>query len=124
MAPMRQLAELDSGRLVTALYTALGGAPAPLVSLGFQLTALDKRITKPLTLLRNIGDRDLLAHIEAVDDYMANMLAYPGRTFEQIYNRFFRMNDLANGRVEMGDRIIDLASVEVPVLVVAGTNDI
>src|SRR4051812_41472091 len=36
MAPMRQLAELDGGRLVTALYTALGGAPAPLVSLGFQ----------------------------------------------------------------------------------------
>src|SRR3954470_22284095 len=58
-APIRQLAELTGGRLVTALYTALGGAPAPLVSLGFQLTALDKRITKPLTLLRNLGDRDL-----------------------------------------------------------------
>jgi polyhydroxyalkanoate synthase subunit PhaC len=124
MAPIRRLAELTGGRLVTGLYSALGGAPAPLVSLGFQLTALDKRITKPLTLLRNIGDRDLLAHIEAVDDYMANMLAYPGRTFAQLYHRFFRMNDLAGGRVELGDRTIDLASVEAPVLVVAGTNDV
>jgi poly[(R)-3-hydroxyalkanoate] polymerase subunit PhaC len=119
-APIRKLAELTGGRLVTALYTALGGAPAPLVSLGFQLTALDKQITKPLTLLRNIGDRDLLAHIEAVDDYMAHMLAYPGRTFAQIYHRFFRINDLADGRFDT----VDLADVDVPVLVVAGESDV
>src|SRR3954453_23439380 len=102
-APIRRLAELTGGRVVTALYTALCGAPAPLVSLGFQLTALDKRVTKPLVLLRNLGDRELLAHIEAVDDYMANMLAYPGRTFAQIYHRFFRINDLADGRIELSD---------------------
>jgi polyhydroxyalkanoate synthase len=124
MAPIRRLAELTGGRLITGLYSALGGAPAPLVSLGFQLTALDKRITKPLTLLRNIADRDLLAHIEAVDNYMANMLAYPGRTFAQLYHRFFRINELAGGRVDMGDREIDLAAVDVPVLVVAGANDV
>jgi polyhydroxyalkanoate synthase len=119
-APIRRLAELTGGRLVTALYTALGGAPAPLVSLGFQLTALDKRLTKPLTVLRNLGDRELLAHIEAVDDYMAHMLAYPGRTFAQIYHRFFRVNDLADGRFDA----IDIANVDVPVLVVAGENDV
>src|SRR4051812_31415882 len=123
-APIRRLAELTGGRFVTALYTALGGAPAPLVSLGFQLTALDKRITKPLVILRNLRDRDLLAHIEAVDDYMANMLAYPGRTFAQIYHRFFRINDLADGRIELSDgETIDVAKVHVPVLVVAGEND-
>ena len=124
MAPIRRLAELTGGRLVTGLYSALGGAPAPLVSLGFQLTALDKRITKPLTLIRNIGDRDLLAHIEAVDDYMANMLAYPGRTFAQLYHRFFRINELAGGRVEMSHRTIDLGDVDVPTLVIAGENDV
>jgi len=124
MAPIRRLAELTGGRLVTGLYSALGGAPAPLVSLGFQLTALDKRITKPLTIIRHINDRDLLAHIEAVDDYMAHMLAYPGRTFAQLYHRFFRINDLADGRVELSDRTIDIADVDVPALVVAGTNDV
>jgi poly[(R)-3-hydroxyalkanoate] polymerase subunit PhaC len=125
MAPIRQLAELTGGRLVTALYQTLGGAPAPLVSLGFQLTALDKRITKPLTMLRNLDDREMLAHIEAVDDYMAHMLAYPGRTFGQLYHRFFRVNDLADGRVELDDgKCIDVAGVRVPVLVVAGSNDV
>ena len=124
MAPIRRLAELTGGRLVTGLYTALGGAPAPLVSLGFQATALDKRITKPLFTLQHLDDRDLLAHVEAVDDYMAHMLAYPGRTFAQLYHRFFRVNDLADGRMELGDREIDVADVEVPVLIVAGDNDI
>src|SRR3954463_2119730 len=124
-APVRRLAELTGGRVVTALYTALGGAPAPLVSLGFQLTALDKRITKPLTILRNVGNRDVLPHIEAVDDYMAHMLAYPGRTFAQLYHRFFRVNDLADGRIELSDgECIDVADVDVPLLVVAGSNDV
>ena len=124
-APIRRLAELTGGRLVTGLYTALGGAPAPLVSLGFQLTALDKLLTKPLTHVGRICDRDLLAHIEAVDDYMANMLAYPGRTFAQLYHRFFRINDLADGHTELADgQSIDIADVDVPVLVVAGENDV
>jgi polyhydroxyalkanoate synthase len=94
------------------------------VSLGFQATSLDKRITKPLFTLQHLGDRDLLAHVEAVDDYMANMLAYPGRTFAQLYHRFFRINDLADGRIELSDREIDVADIEVPVLVVAGKNDV
>jgi polyhydroxyalkanoate synthase len=124
MQVIRQLSELTGGRLGTALYRALGGAPARLVSIGFQVSALDKRITKPLTVLRNLNNRELLAHIDAVDDYMANMLAYPGRTFGQLYHRFFRVNDLADGRVEMSDREIDLADVDVPVLVVAGEGDV
>ncbi|HEX8647990.1 MAG TPA: alpha/beta fold hydrolase [Thermoleophilaceae bacterium] len=124
MAPIRRLAELTGGRLVTSLYSALGGAPAPLVSLGFQVTALDKRLTKPLFTLTHLGNRDLLAHVEAVDDYMAHMLAYPGRTFAQLYHRFFRINDLADGRVDLSERCIDLADVRVPVLVVAGENDV
>jgi polyhydroxyalkanoate synthase len=55
---------------------------------------------------------------------MANMLAYPGRTFAQLYHRFFRINELAAGRVDLSDRTIDLAAVDVPVLVVAGENDV
>ncbi len=46
--------------------------------------------------------------MEAVDDYMANMLAYPGRTFGQLYHAFFRVNDLADGKIELSDHTIDL----------------
>jgi len=124
-APIRRLANLTGGALGTALYRALGGAPAPLVSRGFQLTALDRYLTKPLFLAQNLKDRETIAHAEAVDDYMAHMFAYPGRTFGQLYHAFFRVNSLAGGTVELrrGTRI-DLAEVSQPVLSVAGDSDV
>ena len=124
MAPVRRLAELTGGRLVTALYRTLGGAPAPLVSLGFQLTAIERYLGKPRFLARNLHDRQVLAHMQAVDDYMAHMLAYPGRTFGQLYHSFFRVNELAGGTIRLSDRTIDLADVKLPVLSVAGRGDV
>lgn len=124
MAPIRRLSQLTGGALGTALYRMLGGAPAPLVSLGFRLTALDRYLTKPLFLARTLHDREAIAHSQAVDRYMARMLAYPGRTFGQLYHAFFRVNDLADGRIILGEREIDLADVEQPVLAVAGTSDV
>jgi poly[(R)-3-hydroxyalkanoate] polymerase subunit PhaC len=124
MAPIRRLAKLTGGALGTALYRALGGAPAPLVSLGFRATAIDRYMTRPLFLARNLHRRDVLAHTQAIDDYMANMLAYPGRTFGQLYHTFFRVNDLAGGSIDLGGRRIDLADVTLPVLAVAGEADV
>ncbi len=125
MAPIRRLADLTGGRLVSGLYRALGGAPATLVSLGFRATAIDRYVTKPVWITRNLDNREQLAHMEAVDDYMANMLAYPGRTFGQLYHRFFRVNELAQGKLQLTeDRQIDLAEVTEPVLVVAGKSDV
>src|SRR3954464_2590215 len=123
MAPIRPVANLTNGFVLSVLYRALGGAPAPLVKRGFQLSSLDKYLTKPMAVLSHLDDRDFLAQIEAVDRFVDNMHAYPGRTFGQLYHRFFRVNDLADGVLELNDRSIDLADVRVPVLSVAGTSD-
>jgi polyhydroxyalkanoate synthase len=101
----------------------MGGAPAPLVKRGYQLIGLDKYLTKPMTMLLNLDDRDFLSQLEAVDRFMNGMLAYPGRTFGQMYHRFFRTNDLANGFLAMDDRTIELADITQPVLSIAGTGD-
>ncbi len=124
MAPIRPVANVTNGLLLTSIYRALGGAPAPIVRRAFQLSSLDKYVTKPIAVLANLHDRDFLAQIEAVDHFTANMHAYPGRTIGQLYHRFFRVNDLADGVLELSDRTIDLADVRVPVLSVAGTTDV
>ena len=85
---------------MTQLYRLLGGAPAPLVKRGYQLAGFDKYVMKPWTIASNLHDRELLAQIEAVDAFMDGMHAYPGRTFGQLYHRFFRTNDLAAGRLD------------------------
>ena len=114
VAPLRPIAAVTQGQLVTQLYRLLGGAPAPLVKRGYQLAGFDKYVMKPWTIARGLHDRELLAQIEAVDVFMDNMHAYPGRTFGQLYHRFFRSNDLANGRLALSDRTLDLADVARP----------
>ena len=123
VAPLRPVAAVTQGQLVTQLYRVLGGAPAPLVKRGYQLAGFEKYVMKPWTIVSNLHDRELLAQIEAVDIFMDNMHAYPGRTFGQLYHRFFRSNDLADGRLALSDRVLDLAAVKVPVLSIAGRGD-
>ena len=97
VAPLRPVAAVTQGQLVTQLYRVLGGAPAPLVKRGYQLAGIDKYLMKPWTVLTNLHDRELLAQIEAVDAFMDHMHAYPGRTFGQLYHRFFRTTTSRTG---------------------------
>jgi len=123
IAPLRPVDDLVGGQLVSAAYRLLGGAPAPIVRYAYQAAALDKQILKPWAIVSHLDDREFLAQIEAVDAFMARMHAYPGRTFGQLYHRFFRVNELAGGKLEMGHREVDLADAHVPVLAVAGESD-
>ena len=123
VAPLRPIAAVTGGRGVSAIYGLLGGAPAPIVKRAYQLAGFDKYLMKPWTVLSNLDDRELLAQIEAVDAFMDRMHTYPGRTFGQLYHRFFRTNDLANGCLALTGRTIDLAGVTAGVLAVAGLGD-
>jgi polyhydroxyalkanoate synthase len=123
VAPLRPILRLTDGGLVTRVYRMLGGAPKPLVRRAFQLSSGTKLITKPLAIVQHLDDSEWLAQIEAVDRFTANMIAYPGRTFGQLYHRMLKHNQLRTGKVTLGDHQIDLASITVPVLVFAGNTD-
>lgn len=122
VAPARPLVDLTRGHLLGA-YRLFGGAPRSVVRWAYQLTGFDKYITKPIAVLSHLDDREFLAQVEAVDHFMDNMIAYPGRTFGQLYHHFFRANDLADGVVTVDDRKISLAGLAVPLLVIAGSGD-
>ncbi len=126
VAPLRPLLNLNvpqSWRPVTRAYQALGGAPQPLVRWAFQLSSVQKLVTKPLALAKNLDDTEFLAQVEAVDRFTAGMSAYPGRMFGQLYHRFVRGNDLHTGSFTFGERTIELGSLTTPVLVFAGDTD-
>jgi len=124
LATLNPVMRFGGDRVLDPLYRLMGGAPAPLVRRAFQLTSIDKELTKPLAQLRHLDDRDFLAQIEAVDHFTRHMHAYPGRTFGQLYHRFFRVNDLADGRFALDGRELDLRDVTAPVLAVAGDRDV
>ena len=89
----------------------------------FQLSSFQKLVTKPLAIARNLDDADYLAQIEAVDRFTANMIAYPGRTFGQLYHRLLKGNALVDGTFEVGDRTLSVGDITAPVLVFAGAAD-
>src|SRR5689334_15777019 len=123
VAPLRPILRLTDGGIVTRIYRAMGGAPKPLVRRAFQLSSGTKLLTKPLATLQHLDDAEWLAQIEAVDRFTANMIAYPGRTFGQLYHRMLKNNQLNTGKVNLSGHQIDLAAIKVPVLVFAGNTD-
>jgi poly[(R)-3-hydroxyalkanoate] polymerase subunit PhaC len=124
VAPLRPLLNFTDGRgAITRIYQAAGGAPQPLVRWAFQLSSFQKLVTKPLALARHLDDADYLAQIEAVDRFTANMTAYPGRTFGQLYHRLLKGNALVDGTFEVGDRTLDVRDITAPILVFGGAND-
>jgi len=124
VAPFRPLLNFAAGRgPITRGYQALGGAPKPLVKWAFQLSSFQKLVTKPLTVATHLDDADFLAQIEAVDRFTANMIAYPGRAFGQLYHRMVKGNGLVTGTFDIDDRSVAFADIDVPVLVFGGATD-
>ncbi len=123
VAPLRPILRLTDGGIVTRVYRMFGGAPKPLVRRAFQLSSGTKLITKPLAIVQHLDDAEWLAQIEAVDRFTAGMIAYPGRTFGQLYHRMVKHNQLRTGKVDLSGHEIDLAAIKVPVLVFAGNTD-
>jgi polyhydroxyalkanoate synthase len=123
MAPFRSIAEYTGGQIFTTAYRLLGGFPAPAVRAAFQIVSVDRYLTKPLTIMTHLDDRQLLEQMEAVDILMNNMVAYPGRAFGQVYHHVIRHNEVASDSVRIGDRPVRLADVTAPVLLIAGADD-
>jgi polyhydroxyalkanoate synthase len=124
VAPFRSVAEYTGGRIFSTLYRTLGSFPAAMVRGAFQLTSIERYLTKPVTLLTHLDDRPLLEQVEAVDLLMNNMTAYPGRAFGQLYHHVIRSNDLARDELRLAGRPVRLADVTVPVLLIAGADDV
>lgn len=124
LAPVRAIGSVTHGQVLGSAIRALGGMPARMVGPAFKLTSLPTYLKKPITLLRHRDDRDFLAQVEAVDDVMNGMLAYPGRATLQIYQRVLQRNELASGVIHGPNRVVELADVRVPVMNIAGRSDV
>jgi polyhydroxyalkanoate synthase len=125
LAPLRTLSRVTGGRVLTTAFRAAGGLPGWAVRSSFRATALQRELTKPWFVLRNLGDADTLARLEAVDRFIGLMPGYPGRFYGRLYEHVVLRNELNDGYLDLGGgRRIELARVEQDVLVVAGTTDV
>ncbi|MGI8333084.1 alpha/beta fold hydrolase [Actinomadura scrupuli] len=119
-SPLRRL---TGGAEASLMDMVFGGLPQPVAKRAYQLAGIDKYLMRPFVILVNLHNTEFLAQIEAVDHFTNTVIAYPGRTFGQLYRHFFRANGLMGEGVELGGRRIALDAVRVPVLVIAGHGD-
>ncbi|WP_446221259.1 alpha/beta hydrolase [Nocardia sp. IBHARD005] len=119
----RSLGRFTGGAEITNLIRLAGGVPAPAVRAIFRGTALSREIRKPWFIARNLHKTETLARMEAIDRFVANMPAYPGRFYTQVWERLTVHNDLAKGVLHLGERRIRLADVGVRVLALGSDTD-
>jgi polyhydroxyalkanoate synthase len=124
LTPVRAIGKFTGGRIIGTGFKVMGSIPAPLVSIGFKATSLPVYLKKPRTLWSRRDDREFLSQVQAVDQIMNNMLAYPGRATLQAYHRMALRNEVATGRIQGPNKLVDFADVKIPVMNVAGTTDV
>jgi polyhydroxyalkanoate synthase len=125
LTPIRTIGKVTGGRLLSTTFRLAGGLPSWAVRASFKATALQRELTKPWFILRNLHDAETLGRVEAVDRFIGLMPGYPGRLYGQLYHHIVRNNSLNDGRLPLApDRVIELADVRQDVLIVAGTDDV
>jgi poly[(R)-3-hydroxyalkanoate] polymerase subunit PhaC len=123
VGPLRRFAALTRGVAAGMTDISFGGTLQPLVKHAPRLVRVDRYLTRPYRILTNLDNADFLAQTEAVQDFTNSLVAYPGRTFKQLYHSLFHSNELASGAIDVGARRISLDRVRVPVLAIAGRAD-
>jgi polyhydroxyalkanoate synthase len=108
--------------VLATLQTLLAIMPLPRLLRALRLGSLDELLTAPLTMIARLDDRDFLAQLEAVDDLRA-LIGEQARYVGTYFRSMVAPEDLAEGLVPVGHRVIDLGELRRPVLLVAGEND-
>lgn len=120
----QKIGRLTGGRLGSVPAVVLGGVPRHVVRGAFRATAPRRELTKPLYALRNLGDTEALARMQAVERFMGRMPGYPGRLYLQMYQRLVLRNELLSGTVRLNDELhVRLADLRARVLVVGSPSD-
>lgn len=110
--------------VVTPMAIA-GGTTAPLTRLGYRWMAPVREITKPWTLLRNLHQPEVLARINAVDQFVDAMPGYPGRFFNQALTRLVCEQEFVKGAVHLReDLVVRMERLVTPLLLIGSTADV
>lgn len=118
----RPLAIAAGGPVLGTLQTLLALMPLPRLLRALGLGSLDELLTAPLTMVARLDDREFLAQLEAVDDLRA-LIGEQAHLVGTFFRAMVTPEDLASGRVPVGHRVVDLADLHRPVLLVAGEHD-
>lgn len=121
-APAQLISNYTNIRLNT-LDPARFHTPPWLTTLAFKLTDPLSSVTTYWDLLTRLWDREFVESHSTTSDYLNNMLMYPGGVLKDLAVKVVGENQLASGKVEVGDNIAELDAITSNLLVFAGETD-
>lgn len=111
---------LDVDRIVDAV----GNMPGDIMNFGFLLLNPARlMIDKYVSLLENIDDRRFVENFVRMEKWIFDSPDVPGETFRQFVKDLYQENLLIDNRMVVGDRLVDLRNITMPLLNFYGKYD-
>ncbi len=119
-----QLVSNYSNLRLSALDPARMSLPPWMTTLAFKLTDPVGSVTTYWDLVTRLADREFVESHSTTGDYLNNMLMYPGGVLKDMAEKVVGENQLARGKVEVGENLAELDAIESNLLAFAGETDI
>ncbi len=98
-------------------------APAWATTLAFKLTDPIGSVTTYWDLVTRLWDREFVESHSTTSDYLNNMLLYPGGVIQDMTVKMAVDNQMASGKIEIGERVAELDKISAAMLAFAGKTD-
>jgi poly[(R)-3-hydroxyalkanoate] polymerase subunit PhaC len=122
MGPMSAM--MQDGRVEPEdLLDATGNVPPDVMRNSFRVLAPTGDVINYVNLWQNLWNDDFVAAHQAMTQWSADHIPFPGAAFCQTADLFSRKNLLKTGKVPLGGRTVDLADITVPFLNIFGERD-
>ena len=121
--PAKLVSNYSNFRLNT-LDPARLSMPDWLTTLVFKMTDPVGSVTTYWDLVTHLRDREFVESHSTTADYLNNMLRYPGGVVRDMASGVVNENQLAGGRVHIGESVAELDRIKCNLLAFAGKTDI
>ena len=121
--PAKLVSNYSNFRLNT-LDPARLSMPDWLTTLVFKMTDPVGSVTTYWDLVTHLRDREFVESHSTTADYLNNMLRYPGGVVRDMASGVVNENQLAGGRVHIGESVAELDRINCNLLAFAGKTDI
>ncbi len=120
----RKLGVKRAARLTRKIAPENFHVPGDVLAVLFKLTNPFAGVVSYFDLVRNLSDRDYVKVHLTTHEWFNNMVDYPGATVQRLVFDFCIGNELASGRIKLGEHMSDLTGIRSKYLAFAGKTDV
>jgi polyhydroxyalkanoate synthase len=109
---------------IDKLVNTFGIIPGELLNIGFDLLKpFQLMVNKYVGMIDNLEDPIVAANFIRMEKWILDSPDQSGETFRKFIKELYQENRLVKGTLSIGDRIVDLSSITMPVLTIYGEED-